>query len=1165
MNKNAWRQMSPFARSTVWLVLVLLAGNAQAVSTDLATEPLANASSAAAKPNVMFTLDDSGSMNWSFAPDTTYNFQDYDYGAVASQCNPIYYNPNVTYKPPVKADGSSYPDSSFTAAWKNGFDTSDGTVNLSNNFRPYDTTSSWNYKDGSDYDGLTSKAAFYYTYTGSQVASGANYSNTNSTFYKECNSGIGGTPGKNVFTLKTVSSTSGPGATDERTNFANWYSYYRTRMLLMKSGVGRAFSGIDSGIRVGFNTINYTGVSSSDARFLNIADFDGTQKSSWYDKLYAAGGTSSTPLRTSLSKVGRIYAGKLLTGSDDPVKYSCQRNYAILSTDGYWNDSGTVAVQMDGTTAVGEQDGATGVTRPSLDANKTANTLADVAYYYYHTDLRSGTWNSVNWDNNNVPSNGTNTATDDVAQHQHMTTFTVGLGVDGTLSYRSDYKTATTGDYYQILTGSKNWPVISSGGATTVDDLWHAAVNGRGYYYSAKDPDSLVSGLTAALTSVKKVEGSAAAAATSSLNPVAGDNYAYVASYTTVQWTGELEAYTIDTTTGALATTPSWKAAGLLENKTSVTSSASRVIYKYDSAAAGKIESFVWANLNATEQGYFNDAVTTGGSYNLTQLGSWTSDQVSLVGGSGATLVEYLRGHKGYENQTGDLDGDGDNDSDDAKRRLYRDRTLILGDIVHTQPVYVKGPPFNYADPGYLTGSNGQTNSGFKSSNSGRTAVVYAGANDGMLHAFDATTGQEKWAYIPPQVLPNIWKLADSSYSVNHRFYVDGPITIGDVCVSSCSTASAVWKTILVGGLGAGGRGFYALDVTDPESPKALWNFDVANDSDVGYSYGNPIITKRKYDGKWVVLLTSGYNNTGPGDGEGHLFVLDAATGSVMSTGGKLDTGVGDTGTPNGPSGLAKLANWVDDFAENNTSQYVYGGDLFGNMWRFDLDANDVGRVASLINSGKAQPISVRPDLMQVDVGGSKKRVLLFGTGRYLGTTDLVDTNEQSFYAIVDNGTDWGNVRTSGQLVDKTLGTVSGTVPTRTTSTGSVDWATQAGWMMDLPDSGERVTVDPVLVSGTVVFSSIVPTADACDSGGYSWFYYVDADSGNAPTTSVNNEVGKKITGSIVVGVSVVTLQNGKEVAIITKSDGSTETRDVPLSSGTPGSKRVSWKEIMPE
>ena len=226
--------------------------------------------------------------------------------------------------------------------------------------------------------------------------------------------------------------------------------------------------------------------------------------------------------------------------------------------------------------------------------------------------------------------------------------------------------------------------------------------------------------------------------------------------------------------------------------------------------------------------------------------------------------------------------------------------------------------------------------------------MVYVGANDGMLHAFNAATGVEQWAYIPAMLIPSLYKLADTTYATNHRFYVDGQVTVGDAYNGSA------WKTILIGGLGGGGKGIYALDVTDPASPKGLWEFSSADDSDMGYSYGNPMLTKRNSDGKWVVLVTSGYNNGG--DSKGRLYVLDAFTGAKLSE-IITDNAVTD---PN-VSGIGKVNNFVINTLVDNSTQYVYGGDLGGALWRFDIDNETSQRLGKTSATTGNQPITVRP------------------------------------------------------------------------------------------------------------------------------------------------------------------------------------------------------------
>jgi len=205
--------------------------------------------------------------------------------------------------------------------------------------------------------------------------------------------------------------------------------------------------------------------------------------------------------------------------------------------------------------------------------------LADVAKYYYDTDLRTTTLgNCAGGTSTDFPSGNPDVCTNNVFVggndnniKQHMTTFTMGLGAEGTLTYTSDYLTATSGDYFSLANGlnSVNWPDPQTSNTSSqvqerIDDLWHAAVNGQGIYFSARDPDQIIAGFNTALSSIKAKLGSAAAAATSTLNPVAGNNFAYVASYTTVKWIGNLEARSIDTTTGVVTESATWCAENIV-------------------------------------------------------------------------------------------------------------------------------------------------------------------------------------------------------------------------------------------------------------------------------------------------------------------------------------------------------------------------------------------------------------------------------------------------------------------------------------------------------------------------------------------------------------------------------------------------------------------------
>lgn len=1089
-----------------------------AATTDIANAPLASTSSTVVKPNIMFILDDSGSMGWEYLPDSVG-------GNDGKNCyrnhlyNRVYYDPTYTYTPPVDSTGVSYANASYNTAKTNGFDTASSTKNLNSQF-----------KTGNDGAG---QQAYYYDYTGGGTP-------TVGTCYND-----------NKYTKVLVPSTSA-----EAQNFANWYSYYRTRILTMKTAAGKAFKTIGDNYRVGYSTIGYTGTDSTNSDFLKIADYNTTQKNTWYSKLYGASATHWTPLRAALSKAGRIYAGKLLTGDDDPVQYSCQQNFTILSTDGYWNTNEETSSygpdQVDGSTNVGNQDGTAAT--PLKDGLNKSDTLADVAMYYYQTDLRTSALGNCTGAlgagtdvcENNVPGSGS-----DINTQQHMTSFTLGLGVNGTLAYSEDYLSGGSADYESIKQGTKNWPdPINNSGAERIDDLWHAAVNGRGTYFSAQNPDSLVSGLSKALAGVSARTGSAAAAATSNLEPVAGDNYVYIALYRTVKWDGDLQAKTIDPSTGAITATPVWSAQPLLDTKVSATSDT-RTIYTFDSSAANKLKSFTWTGLSAAEQAYFNNMCPTTGTTKLSQCSTLTSTQQTAA--SGQNLVNFIRGQDGYEDQASNTD------------RIYRDREHVLGDMISSQPVYVKAPPFSYIDTNYDTFKN--------TTQKNRTAMVYVAVNDGMLHAFNGDTGQEQWAYIPPILMPNLYKLADKNYSSNHQYYVDGSPTIGDICPNApASTCTGnQWKTILIGGLNAGGRGYYALDITDPASPKALWNYE---DADLGYTFGNPIITKRK-DGTWVVVFTSGYNNVSTGNGKGYLYVLNANTGVVLE---KISTGTGDTTTP---SGLAKINAWINSTTDN-TAERFYGGDLLGNVWRFDIDnvVPPAGKEAFLlatvgqINGAGTQSITTKPELTEITVGGTNYAVVNVATGRYLGVTDLADTSLQSVYSFKDNltATGLGQVRTTGVLVPQTLTTFTGASgeQLRTSSTNTVDWATKSGWYVDLnphnESPGERVNVDMQMQLGLLTVAGNVPNANACNLGGYAWLYYFDYKTGQYVQTSTGNMVGRRLsTNALIAGLKTIKLTTGKTLTIITDTGGGLTGTDDPTSSGGGGAggKRTSWRELI--
>lgn len=463
-------------------------------------------------------------------------------------------------------------------------------------------------------------------------------------------------------------------------------------------------------------------------------------------------------------------------------------------------------------------------------------------------------------------------------------------------------------------------------------------------------------------------------------------------------------------------------------------------------------------------------------------------------GGTSAQLVSWLRG---------DRTQDGG---------LYRKRVSRLGDIVNAEPV-----------------------------ESPDSQVVYQASNDGMLHAFRSSDGEELWAYVPSGVLPALGSLAAKIYS--HRFFVDGTPSVQKLDTG---------KTILVGGLRAGGSGFYALDVSQSGAPasdaevasKVLWEFPNASTSatvrsNLGLAFSRPAIVKTAADG-WVVLVTSGYNTSG--DGRGRLFMLDVMTGQIKRE--FVTTATADIG---------QVAAFVTRTSATPLADTAYAGDLAGNMWRFDLTTGAVSLLATLKDSsGVAQPITATPELSTV----KGQRVVLIGTGKLLGASDFSPTQTQSFYAISDTGTTIANVRTA--LDSRTL-VISG--DNRTLSATTPDWTTRRGWYFDLP-AGEVANTDPLIAQGGVFFTTNKPSSLACSSQSY--IYMVDIASGSqrgAEVFTAGAWTGQLIGNVMSSRVVIAKLPSLSLVALVHESDNSIGSRLIrpPL---VVNPRRAAWKEL---
>jgi type IV pilus assembly protein PilY1 len=487
----------------------------------------------------------------------------------------------------------------------------------------------------------------------------------------------------------------------------------------------------------------------------------------------------------------------------------------------------------------------------------------------------------------------------------------------------------------------------------------------------------------------------------------------------------------------------------------------------------------------------------------------------------GAKRLAYLRGDRSEEDS------------------LFRPREFVLGDIVNSTPFLVQSPRFTYpctldANNDYIFEPSAvQTYCDFKVQYQDRPPVIFVGANDGMLHAIDGRAsddaydpgGDELFAYVPNLVFTKLNELTGTTYS--HEFYVNGAPTAVDVLFQSDND----WHTALVGSLAAGGKGYFALDVTDPSSfdeanaaDLALWEYSADSDDDVGYSFGQPAIAKM-HDGKWRAILANGYDSV---NGDAALLILDIETGAVVR---KIYTESGDASDPNGLSTPAPV-----DVDGDFIVDYVYAGDLHGNMWKFDLgydaiiagkpsDAADPAKwdvaytakgnkaplFAAQDDSGDRQPITERPDVSLNPNGIGY--LVLFGTGKYYETNDDDPTaappsgyaTTQSFYGIVDQGAPQEVKSKREDLLLKQTIDFEGEVTfdtevfnIRVTSDNTYTTPdTAAGWYMDLPTLGERVVARPILNAGRIIFVSLIPSTAPCEAGGTGWLMELNAADGS--------------------------------------------------------------------
>ncbi|MBV8308563.1 MAG: pilus assembly protein PilY, partial [Gammaproteobacteria bacterium] len=622
-----------------------------------------------------------------------------------------------------------------------------------------------------------------------------------------------------------------------------------------------------------------------------------------------------------------------------------------------------------------------------------------------------------------------------------------------------------------------------------------AIAGGTGSYFPATDPTSLANDLQTILAQIQATTQSTAATAVNSTGLHMG-SVAYLAQFTTSDnfqdWTGNMNAWTIDPVTGFVNTTPGtqiWSAQTQLDLQDWNTS---RLIATWDPIAQAGTP-FRW-----------NPALAPAGISATTALGA--ALQTFAPDPNGQDVLQFLRGRNGQELRFGGQ---------------FRDRTHKLGDIVASAPLYV-GPPNGLAQTAdYFA---------FAVANQNRTPTIYVGANDGMLHALNANTGSEMFAYVPNGVWNNLIKLVNPFYNGQHLYYVNGSPRSADVKFASDGT----WHTELVTTLGAGGNTLFALDISAPDSivsggetalaQAVLWEF---SDADMGNSFSEPAIVNTAAG--YMVIVGNGYNSPNQ---KPVLYGIEPQHGTMLA---KIDlcskvAGVCNMGLANGLSSVS-VVNSYGQVSQPATT--AYAGDLQGNVWRVDISsANPANWTVKVIYQARdslnnIQPITTAPAVtLNPEFPQLLGTMVFVGTGQFLGLGDLATTGVQTMYGVFDPPTaavpplGFAGIPTRTNLVQQTLvnDTTSAGVQVRIVpNVQPVTLPTpNRGWYVDLGLApGERIITDPEIESGGgVVFTTYQPNTNSCVGGGSAWLMVLNyATGGSFPLPELDTNSDGQLNG----------------------------------------------------
>lgn len=900
-------------------------------------------------------------------------------------------------------------------------------------------------------------------------------------------------------------------------NFANWFSYHRSRHLRIKATLGEYIFN-ENNARVGLVHIN--GINNLEAEELNDNATEGV-KNVLLKRLYSSSPEVTPTIVGEESPIADRYkqtrdylacegsdafSGNPNCPAESAPAGTCQANHMILASDGFYDRivSGVLSNPKDRDSDESSNfDGA-----PFAD--NISNTFADLAISYYEDDLQAGLADGVVPDA--IDKNNSDLDADD-RLHQHIKTHVVTFQA----ALKPDVEVSST------LVDPSPWinnnPRRSDLGL--LQDLVHAAFNARGKYIDAAAQEV---GNDAAKNLSQVISASLGSTTPVAINTqsISANLVLYRTFYDSVSNSGDLIAQEITVNTNGSLNVSSdgepsflWSAAKQLD------------VLAGDNGAANS-QRTIFTFSNSTNDGInfeFNEL-------DATQLVALDNPEPSRAVPLpiGNERLKYLRGLTQREG-TSFIDGQFRirPETDSSGGGVIHNAKL--GTIANAAPVYVGLPQAVGRFGGAWPSSEGETYFDFQSEQTDRDASVLVAANDGMFHVFNAANGNERFAYVPSLVFDNLSELTNPDYK--HQFFVDSTPSVEDAYIRADGSSGQSWNTIVVGGLGAGGRGYYALNITDtgPEEDaenQVMWEFgpeddpdSVGDNSDLGFSFGRPLIAMSNApDGanrKWVAVFGNGYNSTSTnGDAVIYMLFIDEGLDGIWGASDlvKINTGIGGDGVPNGIADVRAI-----DVNGDGTIDRLYAGDLRGNLHVVNVLSNDPGDwnlasnrfillKATAPNNSQPQPITTKPIVVN-NTQGFDGVVVVVTTGSYFTESDAIDEDIQSIYGVFDEtamSPQGNNIGSEVNIANMTRQVLTNNVfadpgggsdlDVRTISNNSIQ-STNQGWYIDfnvrnefneVVFPGEKAVRALQLRNNVLFVNTIIPQPLSCDPapGGFS-------------------------------------------------------------------------------